>query len=57
MFSSDSKAPDQICPICPICNISVPLEKAKTDEHGRAVHETCYLLALKLPRENGFDPS
>jgi len=34
-------------PVCPICNLAVPLETAKTDESGTAVHEQCYLLALR----------
>lgn len=40
-------------PFCPICNKPVPLEIANTDEHGRAVHEECYLLSLKLKYESG----
>jgi hypothetical protein len=35
-------------PLCSICNRQVPLEKAKTDEHGLAVHEECYVLKLRL---------
>ncbi|MGC2449377.1 MAG: hypothetical protein WA477_17135 [Candidatus Sulfotelmatobacter sp.] len=37
--------------ICPICHLAVPIEAAKVDEHGRAVHEECYLIALKLKHE------
>ncbi len=33
----------------------VLLETAKTDENGRAIHEECYLLALKLELESGFE--
>jgi hypothetical protein len=35
-------------PACPICNRPVALEQAKTDEHGRAIHEDCYLVRVKL---------
>jgi hypothetical protein len=35
-------------PLCPICNKAVPLETANTDEHGRAMHEECYLLKVRL---------
>ena len=34
-------------PLCPICNELVELEKSKTDEHGKAVHEDCYIAAIK----------
>ena len=33
-------------PICSICNLPVPLNDAKTDEDGNAVHENCYLIKL-----------
>jgi hypothetical protein len=35
---------------CPICDHSVPRETAKTDESGRAFHETCYMLKMELTR-------
>jgi hypothetical protein len=35
-------------PTCPICGQAVALETSKTDEHGHAVHEECYLLRLHL---------
>jgi len=38
-------------PICPICNQPVALETAKTDEHGQAIHEECYVVAVKLRLE------
>lgn len=28
---------------CPICNEPVSLERCKTDENGRAIHERCYV--------------
>jgi len=31
-------------PSCHLCKKPVVLELAKTDEHGRTVHEGCYLL-------------
>ena len=34
-------------PLCPVCKKPVPLEGAKTDSHGRAVHEECYLLIVR----------
>jgi hypothetical protein len=35
-------------PPCCICDQPVALETAKTDERGRAVHEECYVLKLRL---------
>jgi hypothetical protein len=34
-------------PICAICSAAVPLETAKTDEDGAAIHEQCYVLKMK----------
>lgn len=34
-------------PRCPICRQSVNLENSKSDEHGRAIHETCYVSMVK----------
>jgi len=31
---------------CWICGYEVSLEECKIDEHGQAVHEECYLVAL-----------
>lgn len=33
-------------PECSICKESVPLEESKVDEHGKAVHEECYVSML-----------
>jgi len=55
-FSSKLHFPKQMAPICPICNVAVPLDRAKTDENGRAVHEDYYVLALKPLLESGSDP-
>ena len=39
------KAPTHLCWIC---GNEVRLEACKTDEHGLAVHEECYVLTLRL---------
>lgn len=31
---------------CSICRQPVPLETAKTDGNGRAIHEECYIMSL-----------
>lgn len=36
--------------LCAICNRRITLETSQTDEHGRAVHEECYVLKLRLIR-------
>ena len=36
--------------ICPICNKPVVLETARFNEFGKAVHEDCYVRALKASR-------
>ena len=33
--------------VCQICKKPVILETARINEHGKAVHEDCYLNALK----------
>jgi hypothetical protein len=33
-------------PLCSICHLPVPVNEAKTDEDGGAVHEDCYLIKL-----------
>jgi hypothetical protein len=38
---------ESVLPLCPVCNKPVPLETAKTDGDGCAVHEECYLLAVR----------
>jgi hypothetical protein len=35
-------------PLCSLCNLPVILERSKTDEHGKSVHEECYALHLSL---------
>jgi hypothetical protein len=50
--------PIQTCgSLCPICNKLVRLETAKTDEHGLAIHEECYLLKLKLKHASDAEES
>ena len=33
---------------CSICEKPVSLQSAKADEYGRAIHEECYTLKMKL---------
>jgi hypothetical protein len=35
-------------PICAICKEPVALAESKTDEHGHAVHENCYIWTVEL---------
>jgi hypothetical protein len=35
-------------PTCSICNEPVELETTKTDEYGKAIHEDCYVLKVRL---------
>jgi hypothetical protein len=45
-------------PKCCFCNHPLELEKAKTDEHGNAIHEECAIIQItgkkKLPLLNSF---
>lgn len=36
-------------PLCPLCKQPVRLEDSKTDEHGAATHEHCYVNKLCAP--------
>jgi hypothetical protein len=36
-------------PTCPICNEPVNLEISVTDDHGRAIHEECYIKTVIVP--------
>jgi hypothetical protein len=40
--------PSESFPLCSVCEKPVPLEIAKTDESGKAIHEDCYLTKLCL---------
>jgi hypothetical protein len=49
-------------PICSLCNLPVPLNRAKTDEDGSAVHEGCYVIkvgvakpVIGFPKTSGAD--
>ena len=46
LYSKTPLRPSQL--LCPICGKPVPLESAKTDEHGQSIHEDCYVLKLQL---------
>lgn len=37
-------------PICAICQEPVGLEESKTDEHGKEVHENCYVWTVELKK-------
>ena len=37
-------------PRCAICEQPVKLELSKTDEHGHAVHESCYVWTVELKK-------
>ena len=41
--------------VCQICNRPVTLESARINEHGKAVHEECYLNSIKSSRKESFD--
>ena len=38
--------------LCRICGQVVDLETCKTDEHGMAVHENCYVVRVALAGES-----
>ncbi len=38
---------------CPICRQPVSLERCKTDENGRAIHEDCYVRKICSSLMNG----
>ena len=38
---------------CSLCGHPVPLDTSKTDEKGKAVHDECYLLKMRLKRATG----
>jgi hypothetical protein len=40
---------------CILCNNPVPLGNSKTNEDGKAVHEECYLLRMRLKRATSND--
>ena len=53
-------AMDEVCfylskkqAVCPICQQPVSLERCKTDEDGRAIHEDCYVRKICSSVMNG----
>lgn len=42
-------------PLCPLCRKPVPLEDSKTDEHGAATHEQCYVNKVCSPARSGTE--
>ncbi len=40
---------------CWICDQPIRLEDCKIDEHGRAVHETCYVAKVSLENKSAQD--
>ena len=46
-ISSPTSSPATSSPACDLCGRPVTIETAVTDEHGQAVHQACYLKAIK----------
>ncbi len=42
-------------PRCFLCGKPVPLDPSKTDENGKAIHEECYVLRMRLRRATNKD--
>jgi len=42
--------------ICSICKQPVNLGECKTDEHGQAVHENCYIWTVELRKPRRRKP-
>jgi formylmethanofuran dehydrogenase subunit E len=44
---------------CTICHEPVPVETAKTDSNGKAIHEECYMISMagKTVTSRGSNPS
>lgn len=42
-------------PRCLLCGKPVPLDTSKTDENGKAIHEECYVLRMRLRRATSKD--
>jgi hypothetical protein len=36
---------------CSLCNDPVDLRTAKADEYGKAIHEECYVLRMRMTRD------
>jgi len=46
---SQAQEPPEVqwCPGCVLCKEPVKLEESMTNEYGQAVHENCYVQALR----------
>ena len=63
-MTGNNEHPSRQSVVCSICSVPLPLETSRTDEHGKGVHEQCYVRktisalransAIQLP-ENWFD--
>jgi hypothetical protein len=42
-------------PRCLLCGKPVSLDTSKTDENGKAIHEECYVLRMRLRRATSKD--
>jgi hypothetical protein len=49
--------PNPLSPLCTICGKPVVLETTKTDSHGEAVHEECYVARKIVERKPPDTPS
>ena len=45
---AETQRPSSSLPMCCLCDRPVEIEHCKTDEHGRAIHEQCYVARLAL---------
>jgi len=52
MQPKDPFPPESQIHICAICRQPVSLENAKTDNDGKAVHESCYARQMKSDGHN-----
>jgi hypothetical protein len=41
--------------LCAVCGEPMALGSAKTDEHGKAVHQECYLCKLRKAKKTNPD--
>lgn len=46
----DNRCSSLRVPLCSICHLPVPVNEAKTDEDGEAVHGDCYLSKLGVTK-------
>lgn len=50
LMSSSTAKPQAFGALCNLCGSPVVMESCKSDECGRAVHESCYVASLERPR-------